>query len=317
MAGSLLVDLLAQPGGAVLDRAAEALRQPLAELERLLEELPAEPLAGARVGEVALAGKPGVEVDDAVEAPRTVVGDDEHVAVAGVLDERADRLVEDPVGPGDGALGAALLPFAPAEVLHVVGGHEDDEEELRVEALREPERRLHLLLRGAAHEVEIDPAVPQRVAVIELERAEALAQLGIERRRRGHALLAEGGVHAGDREAAVELGRRPAEGDVDDAGTAAGRREPVPERGRAPVAAVDQAQPVTGRVALGEVPDPVTPGVDAGHHRRPRVWRQRVCRRAQDAARAPLEQAGEVREVARPRRVDRRRRTSPSRVRSR
>ena len=180
----------------------------------------------------------------------------------------------------------------------MVGRHEDDEEELRLEALGEPERRLHLLLRGAAHQVEIDPAVPERVAVVELERAEALAQLGIERRRRGHALLAEGGVHAGDREAAVELGRRPAERDVDDAGAAAGRGQPVPERRRAPVAAVDQPQPVAGRVALGEVPDPVAPGVDAGDHRRPRVRRQRVRRRAQDAARAALEQAGEMREVA-------------------
>ena len=173
-----------------------------------------------------------------------MVGDDQHVAAVGVLDERADRLVEDPVGAGDGALGAALLPFAPAEMLHVVGGHEDDEEQLRVEALREPERGLHLLLGGAAHQVEIDPAVPERVAVVEDERAEALAQLGIERLRRGHALLAEGGVHAGDREAAVELGRRPAERDVDDAGAAAGSGKPVPERRRTAVAAVDQPQPV-------------------------------------------------------------------------
>ena len=154
-----------------------------------------------------------------------MVGDDEHVAAGGVLDERADRLVEDPIGAGDGALGAALLPFPPAEVLHVVGGHEDDEEKLRVEALGEPER-------GAAPSAPRRGAPgrgrsgrPERVAVVELERAEALAQLGEERGRRGHALLAEGGVHAGDREAAVELGRRPAERDVDDARAAAGRGE--------------------------------------------------------------------------------------------
>ena len=63
------------------------------------------------------------------------------------------------------------------------------------------------------------------------------------------------------------------------------RSEPVPERRGAPVAAVDEAEPVAGLVALGEVPDAVPACIDAGHERRPRVRGERVRRRAEDSAR--------------------------------
>ena len=113
-----------------------------------------------------------------MERAGAVVGDDHDVALrAGELGERAGRLVEDPVDLGDRARQAVGLPLRPAEVVDVVGGHEDDEEQLGVEALGEPGDDLDLLRGRAADEVEVELAVRERELVVQLERAEALAEL--------------------------------------------------------------------------------------------------------------------------------------------
>ena len=122
-------------------------------------ELPAaHQLGGARVLQQALLGEPGVEVDDAVERAAAVVGD-EHDVAAERARERADRLVEDAVDLRERAVGAAALPLVPAEVMRVVGRHEDDDQQLGVEALGQPQRELDALLGDAAHLIEIDAAV--------------------------------------------------------------------------------------------------------------------------------------------------------------
>src|SRR5581483_4557564 len=95
------------------------------------------------IREEALASQPRVEVDDAVQRAAAVVRDEHDVAVvARKLAQRGDRTVEDAVDVGDAALRTALLPLRPCEVVDVIGGHEDGEEELRLEPLHEPGDRL-------------------------------------------------------------------------------------------------------------------------------------------------------------------------------
>ena len=146
-----------------------------------------------------------------------MVGDDQHVRlVAGALEQLAERGVEDPVGLRHAALAAALLPVRPGQVVDVVGGHEDDEQELGVVALGQPVHDRHLLLAGAADELEVEPATRvDRERVVEQQAAEALLQLVHELARARHPVLARGRVDPGQREA-VHARRRPGEGDVDD-----------------------------------------------------------------------------------------------------
>ena len=173
---------VAKRGQALLGRIAEALREIAAQRERLPEEpAPGDAPAGL-VGEKALGGEPRVQVEDSVQGARSVVRDDEDVAlIAREAGKRPGRLVEDPVRLGDRALEAVALPVTPAEMLDVIGSHEDDEEELGVEALSEPHGDLDFLRRGAADQVEVDLAVRDRKPVVELERAEAALQLGAQR----------------------------------------------------------------------------------------------------------------------------------------
>ena len=108
---------------------------------RRLHGAPGEPAplatsaCGACVREEALAGEPGVEVDDAVEPSASVIGDDEHVLV----ERRPPAHLPPRPGSGRrrrrGSRMPALVPFGPAEVVNVVRGHEHDEQEVGVEPL--------------------------------------------------------------------------------------------------------------------------------------------------------------------------------------
>jgi hypothetical protein len=167
--------------------------------------------------------------------------------------------------------------------MHVVGCHEDDEEELGVEALGQPLDDLKLLRRRAPHEVEVELPVLDREPVVELERAVPVAQLTADLRGEGEALLARGGVEAGDGEA-VYLGRRPREGDVDDAEPTLRPPQPVPDRRRPSEAPVHEAELVPALVALGEIPDAVPPGIHARDDGGPGVRSQGMGGRPQDAA---------------------------------
>src|SRR6185295_5586574 len=76
------------------------------------------------------------------------------------------------------AVRAAALPLVPAEVVCVVSGHEDDHEQLRIEALGQPQRELDALLGDATHRLEVDAAVGRDgKRVIVRERAEARLEL--------------------------------------------------------------------------------------------------------------------------------------------
>ena len=228
-----------------------------------------------------------------------MVGEDEDVPlVPGEPRQRTRRLVEDPVHLGDRARQAVGLPLRPAEVVDVVCGHEDDEEQLGVVAVREPGDDLDLLRGGPADEIEVELSLRERELVVQLERAEALPELRPQLFRVRQALLARGCVEAGDGEA-VHLGRRPRERDVDDARAPARAAEPVPDGRSAAKAAVDEAELVAGLVSLGEVPDPVPARVDAGHDRRPGVRCQRMGRRAQDAAGACVAEPRQVGQLPR------------------
>ena len=118
------------------------------------------------------------------------------------FEQLAERGVEDPVGLGDAALAAARLPVGPGEVVDVVGGHEDDEQELGLVALGQPVDDRDLLLAGAADELEVEPPVGvDRERVVEQQPAEALLQLVDELARARHPVLARRGVDPGQREA--------------------------------------------------------------------------------------------------------------------
>src|SRR5918996_4715216 len=198
-----LVGALAQFRQPPLDGGAKPLGDVPAQLEEPVDRPPAQSRAAPDVGQVALAREPGVEVDDPVERACAVVGDDHHVTVwPEPLEQPPDALVQDPVHLGDRARRAVPLPVGPAEMLDVVGRHEDDEEQAGLEALGEPERQVDLLVGGAADDVEVDPAVlADRKAVVELDRAVAARELRHELRRVRHAPPPGGGVEAGDREA--------------------------------------------------------------------------------------------------------------------
>ena len=234
-----------------------------------------------------------------------MVGHDEHVPIAHGRRECSHRVVERSVDVGDAARRTLLDPLRPAEMVDVVGGHEDDEEELGLEALHEPDRDLDLLFAGAADELEVDlVALVERELVIEHEWPEPLPELVQELRWIRHALVADRRVEPRDDET-VDRGRRARERDVDDAAATSCGGEVVPERGRTALTAVDHSKPVAALVPLGEVPDAVAAGVYAGDHGRPRVRGERVGRGLEDAARAPLEKASEVRELTlRQQRVD-------------
>ena len=212
------------------------------------------------------------------------------------LGEPPDRLVEDAVDLGDGALQALGLPVRPADVVDVVGRHEDDEEELGVEPLGQPLDDLELLRGGTAHEVEVELAVLKREPVVELERPVPAPQLVADRRGEDEALLARGGVEAGDREP-VHLRRRPREGDVDDPEAATRAPQAIPNRRRPPEAPVYEPELVPGLVALGEVPDPVPAGIHAGDDRRPGMRGERVRGRPQHASGAFAAGASDVRKL--------------------
>ena len=114
--------------------------------------------------------------------------------------------------------------------------------------------------------------------------AEALAQLGQQRRGVGHAPSSRA---AASKPASANPSTSGA-GQVNGTFTMPTRRpggvQPVPERRRPPEGAVDQPQLVAGLVPLDEVPEPVTAGVDAGDHRRPGLrssaggWSSGACR---------------------------------------
>ncbi len=236
-----------------------------------------------------------------------MVGDDEHVASAVAVavarahgpEQLAEGPVEDPIDLGDRAVAPALLPVGPGQVVDVVGRHEDREEELRRVLRGEPADDLDALRAGAADVIEVDrPAAVEREGVVEQQPTELVLQLGDQRARVGHAVLARRGVHSGDHEA-VHLRSGPRERDVHDADASPARREPRPQGGRAAVAAVDEPEPVAALVALGEVPDSVPSRVDARDHRRPRERGQRMRGRAQRPARPARHQRAEVRQVAR------------------
>ena len=228
-----------------------------------------------------------------------MVRDDDDVApVARQAGQSAGRLVEDPVDVGHRALEPVALPVRPAEMLNVVRRHEDHEQELGLEALGEPHDDLDLLGRGPPDEIEVELAVGDREPVVELERAEPRLQLGAERLRIEEPLLACCGVEAGERKP-VHLGRRPREGDIDDARPPRRRAQPVPDGGRAPKAPVHEAELVAALVALGEIPDPVAAGVDAGDDRRPRVRGERVRSRAEHPPCSAVAEPRDVRELTR------------------
>ena len=176
-----LVAALAQAAQALLHARAEIERQAAPERQRArrghaLQLSAAHQLGCARVLQQPLLGEPGVEVDDAVQRPAAVVGD-EHDVAAERARERAHGLVEDPVDARQRAGRAAALPLVPAEVVRVVGGHEDDHEQLGVEALGQPERELDALLGDAPHGLQVDAARGRDgERVILDERAEALAR---------------------------------------------------------------------------------------------------------------------------------------------
>ena len=227
-----------------------------------------------------------------------VVGDDHDVAAAGEVDQRAHRLVEDPVDLGHGAGEPVRLPLGPAEVVDVVGGHEDDEEQLGVEPLGQPRDDLDLLGGRAANDVEVELPVGQRELVVELERPVAPAQLVAQRLRVRQPLLARRRVEARHRKP-VDLGRGPGEGHVHDARPPTGAAQPVPEGRRPPEAPVHEPELIAGLVPLDEVPDPVTARVDAADDRRPGV-RGQGCVVERRTPRAPrVAQPPEVRKLAR------------------
>jgi hypothetical protein len=222
-----------------------------------------------------------------------VVGDDHDVAAAGEVDECANRVVEDTVDLGHGAGEPLRLPLGPAEVVDVVGGHEDDEEQLGVEPLRQPRDDLDFLGGRAANHVEVELPVGQRKLVVQLERPIAPAQLVAQRLRVRQPLLARRRVEARHRKP-VDLGRGPGEGHVDDARPPTGAAQPVPEGRRPPKAPVHEPELIAGLVALDEIPDPVTACVDAADDRRPGVRCQGMRGGTEDAARPGVAQSPEV-----------------------
>ena len=93
----------------------------------------------------------------------------------------------------------------------MIGGHEDHEQELGIEALGEPRDDLDLLRGRPADEVEVELVVRERKAVVQRRASRAALQLGAELARVGQPLLAGGRVEAGEREP-VHLRRWPGEG---------------------------------------------------------------------------------------------------------
>ena len=188
---------------------AEVLGEGAAHVEDATGETSAESGAASAVFEEAPGGEKGIEVDDPFELAAAVVRHHEDVLVgAGCIRERADRLVEDAVDVGDEALDSAALPVVPAEMVDVVCRHEDDEEQVELVPLLEPQRDLDLLLRSSPNEVEVEISVlAEGEAMVEHERAEALADLGEERARMRRPLVALRRVEAGDH-AAVDLRAR-------------------------------------------------------------------------------------------------------------
>ena len=155
----------------------------------------------------------------------------------------------------------------------------------------EPEAGVDSLLDRCTHPVDVDvPVAVQRQLVIELELAVAVAKIREQRLRIRQPALTGSRVDPGDREA-VHLRSRPREGHVDDADRAVRGRQVVPDRRSPAVAPVHHSEAITGLVPLAEVPHPVATGVDAGEHRRPRLCRQRMGRRSQDAPASRLEDA--------------------------
>ncbi len=294
-----LVAALAQAAQALLRARAEVERQAPPGRQRTrrghaLQLASAHQLGGARVLQLALLGEPGVEVDDAVQRPAAMVGD-EHDVAAKRARERTHGLIENPVDVSERAVRALALPLVPAEVVRVVGGHEDDHEQLRTEALGQPQRELDALLGDTPDRLEIDAAGGRDgERVIVRERAEARLQL-VEQAAGGREAVAPAvGVEAGEREAG-DLVDGPGEGDVDHAHATAGRAEPLPDGGLAAIRAVDGAQAVAALVALVEVPDAVATGAHAREHGRPGLRREGVGGRAEHPGSALSEQAVEVR----------------------
>ena len=114
----------------------------------------------------------------------------------------------------------------------MVGGHEDDEQELRVVAVGQPVHDRDLLLAGAADEVEVEaPRGVERERVVE-QQARRSGSCSSCTSSRGLVIPSSraAGVDAGEREA-VHLGRRPGEGDVDHADAAAGGESRVQSAG--------------------------------------------------------------------------------------
>ena len=278
-------------------------REPLTQLKQPVERVAGQLLveeAGIRVRQPPVLREPGIEVDDTTHAPGTVVGDHHEVTVqADGLTNRTDCLVEMAVDRGHPALHSLSFPLQPAVVLDVVGRHEDHEQQVWLEALRQPEAGIDSLPDRSAHPLDVDvPVAVERQLVVEHELVVTTAKIGEQRVRIGEPALTRSCVDAGDEEP-VHLGSRPREGHVDDADGATCGRQMVPDRRSPTIASVHHSQPVTGLVPLAEVPHPVATGVDAGEHRRPRLCRQRMGRRAQDAPTPGLEDLGEVGELPR------------------
>ena len=293
-----LVAALAQAAQPLLHACAQVEREATPERKRArrghaLQLSAAHQLRRARVLQHALIGEPGVEVDDAVERPAAMVGD-EHDVAAECARQGAHGLVEDLVDTGQRARLAAALPLVPAEVVGVVGRHEHDHEQLGVEALRQPEGELDALLGDTPHGVEVDAARGRDgERVILHQRAEAPLELLEQARRRREALAPAVGVEAGERES-VDVVHRPREGHVDHAHAAPGGAQALPDGGLAAIGTVDRAQAVAALVALVEIPDAVPAGAHAREHRRPGLGRERVRGRAQHTRGALSEQAIEV-----------------------
>src|SRR5207248_6038927 len=106
-------------------------------------------------------------------------------------------LVEDPVNLSEATLDSPLGPLPPAVVAAVVDSHEDNDEQLGIEPLCEPQADFDLLLRGAPDLLSVDvPVVVERRPVIELERAEAAPQILHRRLWMHHVQLDPGRVES-------------------------------------------------------------------------------------------------------------------------